>query len=191
MKQLLKLRLGLVASGVLLGLGGCAPALTTPKLTISITPAVGFAVSDNRIDIARPTVSFRANAGSIGATITGYEATAIDSSGAEVLPDAKIIVSNALSIRVPPGIACELTAAEAECSWLSKGARASVGPASNAFNAPFLHPDAARAYYDEFLAGSGTTGWRVRIVFKGIDDNGNTFTMPRVDPSIQFPLSVQ
>jgi hypothetical protein len=190
MNRILKMGLGLAATSLMLGLAGCNTSfLPTTKIRAVITPAVGFFVDDmQKIFIQSPAVQFQADAGSMGAIVTGYEATALDSTGAPILDDPKIIDKDSLNIRVAPGIQCELAASESECSWQSKNAHASVGPLSTTkLNRPFLHVDAVLAYLKEYRQGNGTTGWRVRINFKGVDDNGNLFSWKQ-DSNIQFPL---
>jgi hypothetical protein len=194
MNKLLKMGLGLAATSLMLGLAGCNfNSLKGPTATIRavITPAVGFFVNDmGKIIITSPSVRFQAAAGSMGAIITGYEATVLDSTSTPVLDDPKIINKDGLNIRVAPGIQCAISSSESECSWSSKDAKVAPGTPSAAFNAPFLPADAAIAYWNEFREGNGTTGWRVRITFKGVDDNGNLFSWKQ-DPNIQFPLESQ
>jgi hypothetical protein len=92
-------------------LAGCGRLSVVPALDIQAgfnPTAFGFEVTENGTEVAAHTVIFTARAGSMGATVIGYEIEYYTKDGAPMIINDHILRGKgALNVDVPPGIRCD------------------------------------------------------------------------------------
>lgn len=100
--------------GALLLLAGCGifDGVQSMEVDAGFTPtALGFEVDEEgSVEIAAHSIVFRTQAGSLGGTVTGYEAAYYHANGEPMIAgDSRLVSRGSLAHEVPPGVVCAET----------------------------------------------------------------------------------
>jgi hypothetical protein len=165
------------------GLRGPSAIIKATFSDVSVDVTRDAATSQYSILLNPTTITFRADAGSLGATVTGYSARYLDGAGQYVSGE---VVSDTLNVNVEPGLSCTDGVGN-KCNSFSKGLVYALGPVSNATTSkPITNYDTAIKWVDNYTSsGTPASDWRVELTLKGIDANGSSFSWTE-KPGIRF-----
>jgi hypothetical protein len=115
------------------------------------------------------TITFQADAGSLGATVETYSARFLDGAGQTVSGE---VVTDTLNVNVEPGLICT-DGVGSKCTLFSKGLNYVVGPKSSASTSkPLSNYETALNWLGTYIStGTPPGDWRIELTFKGKDAN--------------------
>ncbi len=135
-------------------------------------------------------ITFNSKAGSVGATIEGWEAEFFDSSAGLLFPGDSVQRSKgSLNVRVPPGILCP-PPAEGElddCTVNTTGAVFSRGAPASSAGTVFMPLDIAIQHRNLLTIG-GAVGSYAEVTFYGTDDLQREFISEPYQFAITEPV---